>query len=296
MAALLIACFTPGVVSADEIRIASSILTVSEEVEVPAPEAGVLRELAIREGATLSEGDRIGEVDSREQRLTAAAIEQDLAAARREAESDVRVRLAAKENKVAEAELGRATSVNEDIPNTVSAKEVDRLRLAFERTELEMEHAAFERELLAAKVGRTEADLNLARHRIERMQITTPIAGTVAELHRHAGEWVDAGEPIARVVRVDRLRVEGYVGVVEALTGLVSRPVQVTARLPGGGVIEATGRVVFVSPEVEPVEAKVRFWAEVDNQDMRLRPGLTASVVILDGDGELQSANRFAAP
>lgn len=269
---------------ADEIRIDSSILTVAETVEVPAPHAGVLRDLAIREGSTLRLGDRIAEVDSREQRLQVEVIQQDLDQAKLESESDLRVRLASKENRVAEAELSRATSVNAQIPNTVSAKEVDRLRLALERTELEIENATFERELLVGKINRIRADLQLAQHRVERMQIQAPINGIVAELMRRSGEWVDAGETVARIVRVDRLRVEGYVRIEHALRGLVNRPVVVQTQLPSGEQILANGKIVFVSPEAEPVEAKVRFWAEVDNRSLRLRPGLTASVVIHELD------------
>ncbi|TWT96131.1 multidrug resistance protein MdtN [Botrimarina colliarenosi] len=275
-------CLSSASLEAAEVSVASSILTVSETVKVPAPEAGVLRELSIHEGARVRRGDRIGEVDAREQQLTAEVIEQDLLLAQRESESDVRVRLAEKENKVAEAELIRATSINAELPNTVSIKEVDRLRLAMERTELEIEFARFERDLLGAKLKRIEADLRLAQHRVERMSVTAPIAGVVAEVYRHSGEWVDAGEPLARLVRVDRLRAEGYVGIDDALLGLVNRPVTVEADLPSGETLRATGRVVFVSPEAEPVDSKVRFWAEIDNRAMRLRPGLTARVVILD--------------
>lgn len=269
-----------GRVGAAEIRIESSILTVSESVRVPAPQAGVLRELRVREGTRVARGDALGEVDAREQQYQSDVIRQDLAVARRESESDVRVRLAVKENRVAKAEWQRATSVNADLPNTVSAKEVDRLRLAFERTDLEIEHAQFERELLTARLKRTEADLRLAEHRVERMRIEAPIAGIVSEVHHHAGEWVDAGEPILRVVRVDRLRAEGYLGITDAVLGLIGRRVTVTTQRPNGETVEASGRVTFVSPEAEPVDSKVRFWAEIDNAALRLRPGLTASVVI----------------
>lgn len=280
--------------AADEIRIASSILTVSETVQVPAPAAGILRDLNVHEGMRLVKDASIAGVDAREQEFEAEVIRQDLTIARRESESDVRIRLAEKENRVAESEWRRATSVNSELPNTVSAKEVDRLRLAFERTELEIEHARFERDLLAARLKRIDADLRLAEHRVERMRIASPIAGVVAEVHREAGEWVDAGEPIVRLVRVDRLRVEGYLGIADAVRGLIGRPVRVTTRLPDGEVIGARGRVVFVSPEAEPVDAKVRFWAEVDNSSMRLRPGLTASVVI--GGADAAIAARAPAP
>lgn len=275
-----------NVVSAAEVRIDSAILTVSGTVDLPAPAAGVLRELTIHEGERLRSGDLIAEVDSREPRLNAEVVRQDLAVAQRETQSDVRIRLAEKQHRVAEAELARATTVNAELPNTVSAKEVDRLRLAMESSELEIEHAKFERELLVSRLDRIRADLRLAEHRVAKRQVVSPIDGVVAELYHHAGEWVDEGEPIARVVRVRRLRAEGYIGIDDALNGLISRPVVVSARLPGGETLRAAGRVVFVSPEAEPVDSKVRFWAEIDNRELRMRPGLTATISILEAGSD----------
>lgn len=271
-----------GAASAAEVRVDSAILTVGGTIDLPAPAAGVLRELTIHEGERLRAGAPIAEVDSREPRLNAEVVRQDLAVARRESESDVRVRLAKKQHRVAEAELARATTVNAELPNTVSAKEVDRLRLAMESSQLEIEYANFERELLVSRLDRINADLRLAEHRVEKRHVASPIEGVVAELYHHVGEWVDEGEPIARIVRVRRLRAEGYIGIKDALSGLINRPVVVSARLPGGETLQAVGRVVFVSPEAEPVDSKVRFWAEIDNRELRMRPGLTASVTILE--------------
>ncbi|MEN0111695.1 MAG: efflux RND transporter periplasmic adaptor subunit [Planctomycetota bacterium] len=279
----------------DPIHAANAVLSVHESVEVAAPESGVLLRVRVTEGATVGVGDRLAEVDAREARLEADLVRHDLRLAERESTSDVAVRLARKEHGVATAELARATSVNAELPGTVSAKEVDRLRLAVERTELEIEHAEFTRGLLAERVARLEADLRLAAHRVERRGVACPLPGVVAEVMRHDGEWVERGETIARVVRVDRLRVEGHVPVEAALDGLVGRPVEVAVTLPGGRSETADGRVAFVSPEAEPIDAKVRFWAVIDNASMRLRPGLAASVTILPRDGAGGSKPRDSA-
>lgn len=270
-----------------EIRVASALLSLAEAVDVPAPDAGLLRDVTVREGSTVSADQVIATVDPREHRFAADLIRHDLRLARRESQSDIRVRLAAKEHSVAVAELARAESVNAALPNTVSEKEIDRLRLAAERTDLAIENTRFEQELLGLKIARIEADLRLAEHRVDRLAVAAPIGGVVAEMHRHAGEWVDRGEKVARVARVDRLRVEGYVDVRDALDGLVGRPVTIEASLPDGVVGRSAGTVVFVSPEAEPINAQVRFWAEIDNRDLRLRPGLTATVVIGERPAEL---------
>ncbi|MEX2170668.1 MAG: HlyD family efflux transporter periplasmic adaptor subunit [Pirellulales bacterium] len=268
-----------SVCAGQDIVVPSAILSVLEKVDIPAPEAGILNSLAVRVGARVQAGQAVAQIDPQEQKLLAELVNQDLLLAKRESESDISVRLAQKEHEVARVELQRATSVNADFPNTVSAKEVDRLKLAVESTNLKIEHADFERALLGLRIQRIDADLKLAQHRVDRLAIATPIPGVVAQIDKSAGEWVDKGELILRVVRVDRLKVEGYVGVADS-KGLVGRPVEVEAIVDGGEPIRTVGKITFVSPEAEPVDAQVHFWAEVDNSAMQLRPGLSVSVKI----------------
>ena len=280
-----------SVCAGQDIVVPSAILSVLEKVDIPAPEAGILDSLAVREGARVQAGQAVAQLDPHEQKLLAELVNQDLLLAKRESESDISVRLAKKEHEVARVELQRATSVNADFPNTVSAKEVDRLKLAVESTNLKIEHADFERALLGLRIQRIDADLKLAQHRVDRLAIATPIPGVVAQIDKSAGEWVDKGELILRVVRVDRLKVEGYVGVADSAKGLVGRPVEVEAIVDGGEPIRTVGKITFVSPEAEPVDAQVHFWAEVDNSAMQLRPGLSVSVKIREA-----AANAAQAP
>lgn len=302
---LLLAVWADGArvaqAASGDINIGSAILSAHETIEVPAPEAGILRELQAVEGTRLKANASIGQVDAREQQLLADVAQQDLLLATKEAASDIRVRLAEKEQGVAEAELVRATSVNNDFPNTVSDKEIDRLQLAVERSKLEIEHAKFERDLLAIRIARIEADLRLAQHRVDRLAIVSPLSGIVTKIYKRPGEWVDKGKSVLQVVRVDRLRVEGFVSVEDAVTGLVGRLVEATATLPTGKPILATGRVVFVSPEAEPVNSQVRFWAEIDNRNLKLRSGLAATLVIRDKKADAlptqaSAKHRPAAP
>jgi hypothetical protein len=61
------------------------------------------------------------------------------------------------------------------------------------------------------------------------------------------------------------------------------RPVTATVRLAHGRRESFSGKVVFVSPEVE-AGGQYRYWAEVDNrktgEHWLLRPGLMAEVTI----------------
>jgi macrolide-specific efflux system membrane fusion protein len=96
----------------------------------------------------------------------------------------------------------------------------------------------------------------------------------------HQGEWVPAGKAVVRVLRVDRLRVEGFVQSKKATGDLVERRVTLTVDLGGKAASEFEGIVVFVSPEVNPVNGQVRVWAEVENKKLLLRPGLRGNLTI----------------
>ena len=54
----------------------------------------------------------------------------------------------------------------------------------------------------------------------------------VVQIKRHRGEWVQAGESVVRVLRLDRLRAEGFVPQA-ARRVAVGRPVTVQVDLPG---------------------------------------------------------------
>ena len=190
--------------------------------------------------------------------------------------------------------------MNEGFANSVSAKEIDRLKLSVERTRLEIEFAQFEQSQNAQKMKRIEADLRLAQHQLELRKILAPIAGMIVHVEKRKGEWVNRGDLVARIVRVNRLRAEGFVDAQHAILGLVGRPARIEVPLAGQEPITVQGRIVFVSPEVQPVNSQVRFWAEFDNERLQLRPGLTAAITIdprSDTDSKsAQLPERQAAP
>jgi len=119
---------------------------------------------------------------------------------------------------------------------------------------------------------------------IDRRRIKAPIDGTVVEVFHHVGEWVSPGEPVFHLVRMNRLRVEGFLDASEFDPGdVVNRRVSIKVQLAHG---EATfdGKLVFAHPLVD-ARGKFKVWAEVDNRQDRagqwmLRPGLTTTMAI----------------
>lgn len=266
---------------AAEIEVTSALVKVLQQVEVPAREAGVLTALSAREGQLVDQGALLGQIDDAAIRFekTKAAIE--LEAASKLAENDVKVRFARKSAEVAASELRRALDSTERLAESVNASELDQLKLVAEKTRLEIEQAELEFELARTARALKQNDLLTAEHKIAQRQIVAPLAGFVAQVLKHPGEWVEPGQPILRLLRLDRLRAEGLASANQIDGQFVGRPVTLRVK-HGDNTSQHTGTIVFVSPEVDPVNGQVRIWAEIDNADLKLRPGLHGSLTIAD--------------
>jgi multidrug efflux pump subunit AcrA (membrane-fusion protein) len=257
-------------------------VTLIEDVEVPAQEAGQLVAVEVREGMLVEADALLAQIDDRQPRHARTIAELERDAARDEAENDVRVRYAKAAAAVAKAEYQQVVDANRRFENALPAAEQRRKQLAWDSAVLQIEQAEFERDLAGKKTTTRQAEVDAAETAIERRKVRAPLAGLVVDVLRNRGEWVQPGEPVVRLVRIDRLRVEGFLPAAQYRPGQVAnRPVSVHVSLPGGGE-EFEGKIVFVSPLVESDQFLVR--AEVANrtQDDQwlLRPGLTARMSI----------------
>lgn len=276
--------FCPVVAAGAEIEVPSVLVKLAEQVEVPAREAGTLQSLAVREGAMVDEGDVLAQIDDRAAQFDRTKAVIELEGARKLAGNDVKVRFARKSAEVAAAELKRALDSAERLPESVTASELDQLKLAAEKTQLEIEQAELEFALAQTAEFLKRNDLETAEHAISQRRITAPLSGFVAQVLKHPGEWVEPGQAILRILRLDRLRAEGLVSA-QAMDGkLLGRAVTLRVRHGDDSVGQYPGKIVFVSPEVDPVNGQVRIWAEIENADLALRPGLHGSLSIAAGD------------
>jgi multidrug resistance efflux pump len=259
-------------------------LALIAEADVPAAHPGVLTSIAVKEGHLVQSGADIAQIDPREAENKLRLAEFEFSAADKEAESDVRVRAAAAAKEVAEAELEQAEQTRRRAPNSVSETEVRRLKLSAERYGLEVEVA--EKDLEVARITRNAkgSAVDLAKLERTKLNIASPLDGRVEQVYKHVGEWVQPGDAIARVVRMDRLRVEGdFNSALYSPDELVGRPVTIEVRLARDRVVRLQGEVTFVSFLVD-LAGDYQVWAEFDNREENgvwlLQPGLKADMSV----------------
>jgi len=274
-------CGAPvGETPAGRIEVPSMLIQLIEQVDVPAQAAGVLTDVEVREGCLIDEGALLARIMDVEARHAETRAKTELEIAQMNAENDVNVRYAKKSAEVTKTELQRALASNKKYPGSVSASEIDRLKLAVERAVLEIEQA--ERDFQIAKHTQQikETEYQIACHQVGQRKIVAPLAGMVVQVNRFRGEWVEPKDAVLRILRIDRLRAEGFLNVKDVRRDLQGCPVTLTVDLPGRPGAEFPGKIVFLSPEIDPVNAQVRVWAEVENVGLRLRPGMRAKMTV----------------
>jgi multidrug resistance efflux pump len=260
-------------------------LTIIDEVHVPAEEAGVLISLNAREGDLVEKGALLGQIDDRDALLAADMAQHEYEAAKEQAENQLSVQAAIKSRDVADAENEGAIEANRITPGTVPKFEVRRKKFSADRAAMQIDLARHELTVAGHQAWVKYKQLQRARDMIERRKITSRLNGVVVEVLKHAGDWVNPGDTVMRIVRMDQLRVEGFLnGTEHARHEVVGRPVDIEVQLTGGGVEKLEGKISFASPLVESNEYKV--WAEIDNvkvgDQWLLNPGLNARMKLRD--------------
>ncbi len=255
-----------------------------EEVQIPAQEAGALVKVAVHEGDQIKIGDMLAQMDDSQPKVHKKAATGEYEAARQHAINDINVRFAKAAYEVAKSEYSKALEANRRSPNAFSDVELDNKRLAAEKAKLQIEQSDVDQKVAVYTSATKEAEVENAQLSIDRRQIKSQIEGIVVSINRHAGEWLQVGEPVLRIVRMDRLWVEGWIDASKFNPDEIkNQSAVIDVELARGQHARFTGKIVFVSPLVE-AGGEYRIKAEVENRrennEWVLRPGHTATMQI----------------
>jgi macrolide-specific efflux system membrane fusion protein len=265
---------------AGQIEVPAMLIKIVEQVDVPAREAGVLAAVSVREGQMVEAGDLLAQIEDGEARVAAERARIEAEIARMNAENDASIRFAKKSVEVAKAELGRSEEAVRKYAKSVSASEMDRLRLLVEKGGVEVEQAQHEFTVAGYTRQIKLSDHQAALQAVQRRKITASISGVVVQVNRHRGEWVKPGETVMRILRLDRLRAEGFLKARYWSRDLEGREVTLSVDLPHAAAAEFPGKIAFLDPEIDPVNAQFRVWIEVQNRGLELRPGMRARMTL----------------
>ena len=276
-------------VAAEPIEVQSVYLRLSEDIDVPALVPGLLSELSAKEGALVEQGAPLAQVEDSEARLARDRAALEIEVATRMADKAIELEIAKKALTVAETELLRAERSRQAVRGAVPQAEIDRLQLEVDRSAAQIRQTERDAATASVTAKLKKAEHALAELQLKRHMITSPLRGRVIEHYKHRGEWVEPGENVMRLVRLDTLRAEGFVDAKSLSTDLTGSAVSLKVDLPGRGTVEFPGELVFVAPEVEPTTGQVLVRAEIENEELLLRPGLGARMAILPTEASEKS-------
>jgi len=275
---------------AGQIRADSVLIRLIDKVDVPARVVGSLIAVPVVEGTVVRKDQLLAQIDDTDAKLEQKRARFELAIAEYQAQDDVAIRSARKSLVFAQADYDRLRRANESRPQSVSQSELEKARLEAEQAELTIERAQREQELASIQQNLIESQSELAERNVELRKILSPLNGVVVSVLHRPGEWVKPGDKMFQIVRTDRLRAEGFIAASQVVGDLRGATVTLTPWIDDKPGDTYSGKIVFVSPEIDPINGQVRVWAEVENPDGLLRPGLRANMTIATGTPQKQRA------
>jgi RND family efflux transporter MFP subunit len=133
-----------------------------------------------------------------------------------------------------------------------------------------------------ANVDVQSAQLDLAKQNLRETEVTSPFKATVQRRFVASGTYVQAGQPLAELVRTDVLRFRAAVSERFAQQLAVGQIVRINLSTQ-----QREAKVTRISPALDQVTRSLTFEAELQNVDQTLRGGLFASAeIVLDDKSE----------
>jgi len=295
----------PGAKRMVEVR--EALVTMIDDVSVPATEIGMLMAIHVHEGQQVDEETLLADIDNRESIAKQLIAQGELEAAQAQAESTAEIEVAEKAIDVAQAELESMQEIRKTNKGAVSETELRKFRFQLERAQAQLKQAMTEQNIARLTAKTKTAQLQAISIELDRRQIRAPFKGEVIEIHKKRGEWTQAGEPVLHLVRMDKVRVKGFVLLSTGASPdeVEGKQVEVTVHSPGDKTHTLKGTVAFASRVIEGVSnyRQFRVSVEVDNpkvidpvtkkETWAIQPGTMASLMI---DLSAPAAPKVVAP
>jgi multidrug efflux pump subunit AcrA (membrane-fusion protein) len=274
----------------NRLKIEGCLVTLINDVMVPAQEAGRLMKVNVKGGEEVDENSVIAEIDNRDTLAKRKIAQGEFDVATTQADSDAELELGKKGVEVSKAEYDQNVEIRTKNPGAVSDTELRKFKFQWDRAKAQVKVAEVDRVVAGLTAKVKEAQLEATANELARRQITAPFKGEVEDVKRQVGEWVQPGEPIARIVQLDRLRVKGMVYAnATSPTDVIGKPVEITIMAAGGKTELVKGHIDFVSSIIE-VTGEFRVWCDIDNQkyidpvtkkeSWKIQPGSSAMLSI----------------
>jgi len=138
------------------------------------------------------------------------------------------------------------------------------------------------RDEAATELARARAAYELIKVRIEKLAIVAPFAGTVGIRKISVDAFINPGDEIVNLEKIDRLKVDFKVPELFYAQIKVGQDVEVTLDALAGRTFTAT--IYTIDPMLDVNGRALNVRAFLPNPDLLLRPGLFARLVVKGGE------------
>lgn len=231
-------------------------------VEVATEMSGTLADVAYDEGDRVEKGAVLFRLKAQTAKLSLTQSRKGLEAAKR---------------RVAQAERELARIQELHAAGAATAAALDAAQSAYDNASIAVEQAE-----VAVDMGKTGIGDTLSR---------APISGIVVERYKDPGEAVTSMPPTVVLVIEDLSVLEVRVRIPELDLRHVEPGTKLQASFPALDLTREI-KVARIGSSVDPATRTIEIIAEVDNPDLRLKPGMSVEVVPAaadDADGEAES-------
>ena len=130
----------------------------------------------------------------------------------------------------------------------------------------------------AAQAEAAKAHYQGAEAQLSYTEIKSPITGVITDRSIYEGEMANAGTPLLTVMDVSRVVARTNIPQGQASSLKVGDAATVNQT---DNPDEVSGKVIVVSPAVDPNSTTVQVWVQIENPGERLKPGATVHVSIV---------------
>jgi len=164
-----------------------------------------------------------------------------------------------------------------ELQQSLDAVEEFRVRLAAEQERLALMTRNIEEQLSVQEeqISRLASIVEFQRDRLESLVVQAPTSGVVQELPFEPGQWVQAGQTLARIVQPERLKAVLRIPEVQAKDVAMGQPAQIDTR---NGIIP--GHIIRIDPAASGGVVVVDVALDVDELPPGARPDLSVDGTI----------------
>lgn len=273
---------------ASAVVVQDCMVKFATEINVPAMESGRVAEVNVRLNDAVEKETQIARLEDRTLQIQRVAALGRLRRAQNSAASEAKLRYAKSAFHEAQEEHESSKLTYRDVVGAVSRNQLRRLQLAVDLRQAEVVLAEEAKQDALLEKSLREAELALLEDQRTKLHVESPIAGVIVDVAKSQGEWIDKGDAVATVARVDRLHVLGLVDS-RHISPNVCRglPVSVHWIDPLSGRHRSLqGKVLSVDPRMIS-GGQFRLHAEIVNQpasddssQWQLRPGMDVQMKV----------------